>query len=117
MQALHESLHVVVLLVEATKNLKDEGTILDDLAEGVTHAIHLAAVVSDGELSLDKDAELDVGSAQVSRFLRNCSLIPSQARRAMPPRTRMISMSSVVTLPNNQDSTTVSTRHHARTSQ
>src|SRR6266540_7374738 len=57
------SLHVVVPPVEATKEVEDERTIRDRLAEvteGVRHALHLAAVLGDGKVTLDEDSESGV---------------------------------------------------------
>jgi len=54
---------VVVPPVEATKEVEDERTIRDRLAEvteGVRHALHLAAVLGDGKVALDEDSESGV---------------------------------------------------------
>jgi hypothetical protein len=50
-------------LVEAARNVQDQGAVLNgfaEVSEGVSHAFHLAAIVVDGECSLGEDAELGV---------------------------------------------------------
>ena len=55
--------NVAVLFVEAPQHVEDEGAIINNLAKVaqiVSHALHLAAIVRDGEVALLEDAEIGV---------------------------------------------------------
>lgn len=55
--------HELESLVEAARRVQDESAVRDGLvevSEGVSHALHLAVVVIDGEGALGESAELSV---------------------------------------------------------
>jgi hypothetical protein len=60
---LDESLEVAITRAEATQKVQHQGPISDrlaEVAEGVRHALHLAAVLSHGEVPLREQVELGV---------------------------------------------------------
>ena len=79
--------HELEALVEAMQNVQHECMVGDGLAKiskGISHTLHLAAVIVDGEGALGKGAELVSSSmAWDSRLFRNCCSILSQAARAV----------------------------------
>ena len=54
---------MLILLVQAAKNVEDEVPVRDravKIAKGVRHSLHLAAVLTDAEVPLDEGAESSV---------------------------------------------------------
>ena len=77
-----------VALVQAPKDIEDEGAVMNhfaEVAEEIRHGFHLGAVVADGEVALGEDAELGVElkgvKLAVAEELR-LDAEPSRARRA-----------------------------------
>jgi hypothetical protein len=57
---LQVGLDVIVLLVQASEDLKNKGTVLHMLAEVVNHPLHPAAVVIDTQIALYEEPKLGV---------------------------------------------------------
>jgi hypothetical protein len=56
-------LHVGELLIQATQHVQDDGTVVDDLSKitkGLSHPLHLATIVADGEIALHENMKLGV---------------------------------------------------------
>lgn len=60
---LEKCLQVVVLPVESVKNVEHKGAVWNNLpkiTKSVSHPFHLAAVITNGEITLDKHAKLGI---------------------------------------------------------
>ena len=55
LRALEVDLHVGEFLIQATQHVQNEGTVMDELTKitkGLDHPLHLATIVTDGEIVL-----------------------------------------------------------------
>jgi hypothetical protein len=99
-------------LVEAANYVEDEGAVCDNFpesAEVINHLLEAVAVLDNGEVALDEDAEprLKLDGAFLP-VLKELGLTASQESQAVPPWEEVISARSSVRELRIQDLTTQS---------
>jgi hypothetical protein len=81
LRALEVDLHVGKFLIHATQHVQDEGTVVDDLTKitkSINHPLHLATIVTDGEIALHENTKLGVEEKGTSFVIAEELLLDGQ---------------------------------------
>jgi hypothetical protein len=92
LRTLEVDLHVDEFLIQATLHVQGMGTVVDDLTKGLGHPLHLAMIVTDGEIALHENTKLGVEAKCASFAIAEELLLdgqPGAARSATKGASRL----------------------------